>query len=238
MALTPSIMTPLGSPAPDFGLPDTEGRRVALADFAEAPALLVVFMCNHCPYVIHVADELARLARDYRPRGLAMVGINSNDVESHPADSPAKMRDEVAARGYEFAYLFDATQAVARAYNAACTPDFFLFDADRKLVYRGQLDESRPGNGVPVTGHDLRAAIEALLLAARGATHHDTSLGLFADGFVASACSTPGTAALRLRALAENPGARSRAGLRHGLLGEPPSTKQVPSMGCNIKWRR
>jgi peroxiredoxin len=159
MALTPSTMLALGTAAPGFELPDPAGRTHSLSDFSGASALLVIFLCNHCPYVKHVADELARLARDLKPRGLAVVGINSNDVENYPDDSPAKMAKEVEVRGYEFPYLHDASQAVAKAYRAACTPDFFLFDRDRKLVYRGQLDASRPGNGVPVNGADLRAAI-------------------------------------------------------------------------------
>jgi peroxiredoxin len=177
MARTPSTMVPLGTPAPDFDLPDTTGHRVALRDFADAPALLVVFMCNHCPYVKHVAAELARLSSDYRPRGLAMVGINSNDADNYPEDSPAKMREEVELRGYEFPYLFDASQSVARAYRAACTPDFFLFDGRRELVYRGQLDDSRPGNGVAVTGRDLRAAIDAVLAGEKPSESQVPSMG-------------------------------------------------------------
>ena len=156
-------MLPLGTKAPDFRLPDPSGKVVALADFKGAPALLVVFMCNHCPYVKHVRDGLAKLARDYRPRGVAVVGINSNDVANYPGDSPAKMAEEAAAAGYIFPYLYDETQAVAKAYQAACTPDLYLFDKDQRLVYRGQLDDSRPGNGVPVTGKDLRAALDAVL---------------------------------------------------------------------------
>jgi peroxiredoxin len=163
MAETPSTMAPLGMPAPDFRLPDTSGKLVSLSDFAKAPALLVVFMCNHCPFVKHIRAGLAQFARDYQPRGLAMVGINSNDVASYPEDSPAKMAEEVKAAGYTFPYLYDETQAVAKAYHAACTPDFFLFDRDRRLVYRGQFDDSRPSNGRPVTGADLRAAADAVL---------------------------------------------------------------------------
>ena len=163
MALTPSSMLPLGTPAPDFRLPDTDGRNVALADFAQAPALAVMFICNHCPFVQHIRKGLAQFGRDYRPRGAAIVAISSNDVTSHPQDSPAGMRAEAAREGYTFPYLYDETQAVARAYRAACTPDFFLFDAGRRLVYRGQFDESRPGNDIPVTGADLRAALDATL---------------------------------------------------------------------------
>lgn len=163
MAETPSTMTPLGTLAPDFQLPDTNGKLVSLSDFAKAPALLVVFMCNHCPFVKHIRAGLAQFARDYQPHGLAMVGINSNDVASYPDDSPAKMAEEVKAAGYTFPYLYDETQAVAKAYRAACTPDFFLYDRDRRLVYRGQFDDSRPSNGRPVTGFDLRAAVDAVL---------------------------------------------------------------------------
>lgn len=163
MAETPSTMAPRGTLAPDFRLPDTNGRLVSLSDFAKAPALLVVFMCNHCPFVKHIRAGLAQFARDYQPRGLAMVGINSNDVASYPEDSPAKMAEEVKAAGYTFPYLYDEAQTVAKAYHAACTPDFFLYDRDRRLVYRGQFDDSRPSNGRPVTGSDLRAAVDAVL---------------------------------------------------------------------------
>lgn len=163
MALTPSTMTPLGSPAPDFALPDTHGTTVGLADFADARGLVVVFMCNHCPYVKHVADQLAQLGRDLPTQEVAMVGINSNDAIRYPADNPEAMAREVEARGYRFPYLFDEDQSVARAYGAACTPDFFLFDGERKLVYRGQLDDSRPGNGAPVDGASLRGAVDAML---------------------------------------------------------------------------
>jgi peroxiredoxin len=163
MAETPSTMAALGTLAPDFRLPDTNGTPVSLSDFAKSPVLLVVFMCNHCPFVKHIRAGLAQFARDYQPRGLAMFGINSNDVASYPDDTPAKMAEEVKAAGYTFPYLYDETQAVAKAYRAACTPDFFLYDRDRRLVYRGQFDDSRPSNGRPVTGTDLRAAVDALL---------------------------------------------------------------------------
>ncbi len=163
MVRTASTMLPLGTEAPDFALPDTTGKRVSLADLSDAPALLVIFMCNHCPYVKHVAEELADLAREYQQRGVAVVGINSNDIESHPDDSPEKMAEEVRLRDYTFPYLFDQSQEVAKAYRAACTPDFYVFDAQRRLVYRGQMDDSRPGNGAPVTGRDLRAALDAVL---------------------------------------------------------------------------
>lgn len=157
------MMLPLGTVAPDFLLPDTEGRMVSLSDFAGAPAYLVMFICNHCPYVKHIRSSLAALCREYQAKGVAIVGINSNDVERYPDDSPERMKEEVRSAGYTFPYLFDATQEVAKAYRAACTPDFFLFDRDRKLVYRGQYDDSRPGNGIPVTGRDLRAALDAVL---------------------------------------------------------------------------
>jgi peroxiredoxin len=183
MVKTASTMRKLGTPAPEFSLTNVDGRLVGLDDFKDQPALLVIFMCNHCPFVKHVADGLAQLARDYLPRGVAIVGINSNDAAAHPQDSPEQMIHEAELRGYPFPYLYDETQEVAKAYGAACTPDFFLYDKSRKLVYRGQLDASRPGNGVPVTGSDLRAALDALLAA------------------------------------------------------KPLPEKQIPSIGCNIKWR-
>jgi peroxiredoxin len=176
-------MLALGTRAPDFSLPDHEGKRHALQDFAAAPALLVAFICSHCPFVRHVRTEFAAFARDYRARGLAVVAINSNDLEAYPQDGPDGMRAEAAELGYEFPYLVDATQEVAKAYRAACTPDFFLFDAQRRLVYRGQFDDSRPGNGRPVTGADLRAAVDQTLA------------------------------------------------------GRAPGPDQLPSLGCNIKWR-
>lgn len=164
MALVESTMLPLGTPAPAFRLSEpASGQRVALDDFATAPALLVVFICNHCPYVQLIREELARFARDYLPRGLAMVAINANDATTHPADSPQQMKEEVERFGYVFPYLYDETQQVARAYHAVCTPDFFLFDASRLLVYRGQFDDARPGNGVEPSGRDLRAAADAVL---------------------------------------------------------------------------
>ncbi len=163
MALTPSTMLPLGTTAPDFELPDTNGELVSLADFKGAPALLVLFICNHCPYVKHIRDGLAQLARDYAPKRAAIVAINSNDVAKYSDDSPAKMKEEVRAAGYTFPYLYDETQEVATAYRAACTPDIYLFDKNQKLVYRGQFDDSRPGNGISVTGKNLRAAIDAVL---------------------------------------------------------------------------
>ena len=156
-------MLPPGTTAPDFKLPDTTGKTVSLADFKDSPALLVIFMCNHCPYVVHIRAGLGQLARDYAPKRVAIAGINSNDMANYPDDSPAKMKLEVKSAGYIFPYLFDETQAVAKAYRAACTPDIYLFDKNRKLVYRGQFDDSRPGNGIPVTGKDLRAALDGAL---------------------------------------------------------------------------
>jgi peroxiredoxin len=183
MARTPSTMLPLGTAAAPFSLPDPAGKLVSLGDFAAAKALVVMFICNHCPFVKHVASEIAQLARDYQPRGVAFVGIQPNDAEKYPADSPDKMAEEIALRGYTFPYLSDDTQAVAKAYRAACTPDFYVFDAAKKLIYRGQLDASRPDNGKPVTGADLRAALDAVL------AH------------------------------------------------QPVADDQLPSLGCNIKWR-
>ena len=165
MTRTPSTMLGLGTEAPGFHLPDAAagGKEVALSDFEAAPALLVVFLCNHCPFVQHVAGELAALSRDLPAAGAAMVGISSNDAAAYPADGPEAMATEAARQGWAFPYLYDETQSVAQAYRAACTPDFFLFDGARRLVYRGQLDPSRPGNGLPVTGADLRAAVDAVL---------------------------------------------------------------------------
>lgn len=177
MALTPSTMLPLGTTAPDFKLPDTNGKTVSLADFKDKPALLVLFICNHCPYVKHIRSGLAQLARDYLPKGAAIIGINSNNVENYPEDSPANMKAEVKSAGYTFPYLYDETQAVAQAYRAACTPDIYLFDKNRKLVYRGQFDDSRPGNGVPVTGKDLRAALDAVLAGKAVSPNQKTSMG-------------------------------------------------------------
>lgn len=183
MALTPSTMLPLGTTAPDFRLPDPAGKVVSLSDFGSAKALAVFFICNHCPYVKHIRAGIAEFARDYQSRGVAVVAINANDVQNYPDDSPAKMAIEAKAAGYIFPYLYDESQEVAKAYQAACTPDIYLFDAIKKLVYRGQFDGARPGNGVAVTGQDLRAAADAVLA------------------------------------------------------GKPVSEKQIPSMGCNIKWK-
>jgi peroxiredoxin len=182
MALTESTMLPLGTEAPGFILPDTDGNPVSLEDLTGGEALAVIFLCNHCPYVIHVQHELAAVAREYEARGVRFVGINSNDVEAYPDDSPERMREEKERIGYTFPYLFDESQEVARAYRAACTPDIYLFDRDMKRVYRGQFDSSRPNSGTP-TGENLVAAMEALLA------------------------------------------------------GEPVPEKQLPGIGCNIKWK-
>jgi len=185
MSETPSTqLLPLGAPAPEIGLPDVvTGKTVWLSTFSDSILLLVVFLCNHCPYVKHVRVELARLALDYRSAGLAMVGISSNDVDTHPQDDPVFLRNMARDSGFVFPLCYDETQEVAQAYRAACTPDFFLFDRNRRLVYRGRLDASRPGSDVPVTGKDLRLAIRA------------------------------------------------------ALKGEAPLAQQLPSLGCNIKWK-
>lgn len=177
MVKTASTMLPLGTVAPDFSLVNVDGTTVSLHDFDAAPALLVIFMCNHCPYVIHVAPELARLTAEYQQRGVAVVGINSNDTAKYPQDSPEQMVHEAEQRGYTFAYLFDEDQEVAKQYRAACTPDFFLFDSQRRLVYRGQMDDSRPNSGIPLTGRDLRAALDAVLANQPVAETQTPSLG-------------------------------------------------------------
>jgi thiol-disulfide isomerase/thioredoxin len=185
MAATPSTMLPLGTPAPAFALHDAvSGRKVALADFAGKP-LVVMFICNHCPFVKWVRSEVARLAKDYAGKGVGFVAISSNDIVTHPDDSPAKMKDEAREAGYTFPYLFDETQAVAKAYQAACTPDFYVFDRQHRLVYRGQLDDSRPtgrssapaGTGLPVTGKDVRAALDAVLAGTPVSAEQKASIG-------------------------------------------------------------
>ncbi len=178
-----STMLALGTKAPDFSLPDFNGKVHHLSDFKSAKGLIIAFICNHCPFVKHVRGEFAKFARDYQSKDIAVVAINSNDIQSYPQDGPAGMKEESQSAGYIFPYLLDETQAIAQAYRAACTPDFYLFDGNFLLIYRGQFDSSRPGNGQPVTGADLRAATDALL---SGST-------LNAD--------------------------------------------QLPSIGCNIKWR-
>ena len=177
MVLTPSTMLPLGTPAPDFALPDAQGQTHRLSDFADAPALLVIFMCNHCPYVKHVRSALADLAREYQQRGVAVVGINPNDVANYSDDSPEKMIEEIKSAGYTFPYLVDESQEVAKAYKAACTPDFYVFDRERKLVYRGQMDDSRPGNDQPLNGEDLRAALDAVLAGEPAPAEQKPSIG-------------------------------------------------------------
>jgi peroxiredoxin len=163
MVVTASNMLVLGTSAPDFNLPDTQGNMVSLADFKEAPALLVIFMCNHCPFVKHILRVMVDLVKQYQAKGVAVVGINSNDIENFPDDSPEKMAKVAKESGFTFPYLYDESQNVAQAYLAACTPDFFLFDKERKLVYRGQMDDSRPGSEIPVTGVDLIKAMDAVL---------------------------------------------------------------------------
>jgi peroxiredoxin len=176
-------MLPLGTPAPYFDLPAAAGGRVTLHDFAGKPALLVAFICNHCPFVKHIRTAFADLAREYAPRGVATVAINSNDTEAYPADNMERMKEELTLAGYDFPYLLDESQDVAKSYDAACTPDFFLFDRERKLVWRGRFDASRPGNDIPVTGRDLREALDAVLA------------------------------------------------------GRAAPAEQLPSVGCNIKWK-
>ncbi len=175
MVAVESQMLPLGSVIPDFELPDPDGKLHSLQ--AGKKAYLVMFICNHCPFVIHVREELARLGRDYGDRDVAIVAISSNDVATHPADGPEKMKQEAAAHGYTFPYLYDESQSVAKAFRAACTPDFFLFDGDRRLVYRGQLDDSRPSNDLPVDGRDLRAALDATLAGEPVSAEQKPSIG-------------------------------------------------------------
>jgi peroxiredoxin len=170
-------MLTLGTSAPDFNLPDTQGNMVSLGDFTEAPALWVIFMCNHCPFVKHVLNVLLELVKEYQAKGVAVVGINSNDVANFPDDRPEMMAKVAKESGFTFPYLYDGTQAVAKAYHAACTPDFFLFDKERTLVYRGQMDDSRPGSNIPVTGADLRAALDAVLESKRVPAEQKPSMG-------------------------------------------------------------
>ncbi len=184
MALTPSNMLPLGTKAPDFKLHDAVSEKaLGLDDLKSDKATVVMFICNHCPYVKHVQKGLVELANDYIPKGVSFIAINSNDVAKYPEDSPANMKSVALKLGYPFPYLFDETQEVARAYEAACTPDFYVFDADMKLVYRGQMDDSRPGNGKPVTGRNIRDTLDRILS------------------------------------------------------GKPVDSDQIPSIGCNIKWK-
>jgi peroxiredoxin len=178
MAHTESTMLELGTKAPDFALPDVvTGSTIRRDDFAGKKALLVMFICAHCPYVKHIEDGLGALGKDYVGRSVAIVAIGSNDVATYPADSPDKLKQQAQTVGVAFPYLYDESQAVAHAYKAACTPDFFLFDADFRLIYRGQFDRSRPGNGVPVTGEDLRAAIDGALAGKPPLTGQHPSIG-------------------------------------------------------------
>lgn len=163
MVKTASTMLPLGTAAPNFELLNVDGRMVSLDDFRNTPAVVVMFICNHCPFVKHIAPELARFGAEYQQKGVSIVAINSNDASTYPDDSPERMVHEAEERGYSFPYLYDEEQQVAKAYRAACTPDFFVFDDQRRLVYRGQFDSSRPGNGIAVTGEDLRKAVDAVL---------------------------------------------------------------------------
>ena len=184
MALKESTMLALGTPMPSFALPDVRSQEIINSEtFQKKSALLVMFICRHCPYVVHVQEELTKLAQDYQEKDLGILAISSNDVSGYPADAPPRLQEMAEQLGWKFPYCYDETQAVAKAFTAACTPDFFLFDRQRQLVYRGQLDESRPGNGKPLTGQDLRAALDAVLS------------------------------------------------------GQPVSSQQRPSAGCNIKWK-
>ena len=177
MVRTASTMLPLGTQAPDFSLINIEGKTVSLSDFQDKKALVVIFMCNHCPYVKHVASELTRVSNDYMPKGVGFVGISSNDIVAHPDDSPEMMKLEAAKQGYAFPYLYDADQSVAVAYKAACTPDIFVFDSSHRLVYRGQLDDSRPKTDKPLTGKDLRSALDSLLAGESVASEQRPSIG-------------------------------------------------------------
>ncbi len=164
MAFTESNMLPIGTIAPSFALPDTvSGHTITFDDIAGEKATLVMFLCNHCPYVIHVNEEIVRIARDYQSKGVGLVGISSNDAANYPDDAPDKMQEHARSVGYTFPYLYDESQETARAYDAACTPDFYVFDGSRRLVYRGRLDNARPKTDTPLTGADLRAALDAVL---------------------------------------------------------------------------
>ncbi len=176
MVMTPSVMVELGTPAPDFNLPDTNGKPVRRQDFQSKP-LLVMFICNHCPFVKHIRGHLSQTCRDYQAKGVGIVGISSNDIENHPDDSPEKMAEEVKTAGYTFPYLYDGTQRIAAAYRAACTPDFFLYDRNHKLAYRGRYDASRPESGTPVTGSDLKAAMDAVLAGKPAPKDQKNSIG-------------------------------------------------------------
>ena len=177
MTVTASKMLALGISAPDFSLADAKGEFVSLHDFAESPALLVIFMCNHCPFVKHILSVLVELIKEYQGKGVAVVAINSNDIINFPEDRPEMMATVAKKTGFTFPYLYDETQEVAKAYRAACTPDFFLFDKERKLVYRGQMDDSRPGSEIPITGLDLIKAMDAALAGRQISTDQKPSMG-------------------------------------------------------------
>ncbi len=177
MSVTASKMLDLGTSAPDFNLPDTQGNMVSLGNFKDTPALLVIFMCNHCPFVKHILSLMVDLIKQYQAKGMAVVGINSNDVANFPDDRPEKMAKVAKEASLTFPYLYDETQEVAKAYHAACTPDFFLFDKERKLAYRGQMDDSRPGNDIPVTGVDLIRAMNAVLAGREVGSEQKPSMG-------------------------------------------------------------
>ncbi|MGC1783092.1 MAG: thioredoxin family protein [Acidobacteriaceae bacterium] len=178
MARTASTMLALGTPAPDFSLPDVvSGRTISRDQFGGMKGLLVMFLCSHCPFVKHVEPQLAQLGYDYAVNGLGIVGISSNDATAYPEDAPAGLREQAKRNRFTFQYLYDESQEVARAFQAVCTPEFYLFDAEGKLAYRGQLDESRPGNGIPADGRDLRAAIEAVMAGRPVATEQRPSVG-------------------------------------------------------------
>ena len=177
MPETHSTMIDVGTPLPSFALPDFDGKTVTDADFAGSKALLVAFICNHCPFVRHIRQEFSRVMKEYQAKGLRVVAIASNDTQEFPEDGPAGMKEEAVEVGYTFPYLFDETQKVAQAFHAACTPDLFLFDSQRRLAYRGQFDGSRPKNGVPVTGADLRAALDAVLAGKPATAMQKPSMG-------------------------------------------------------------
>jgi peroxiredoxin len=177
MTATASQMLPLGTLAEDFSLPDFEGKIVSLSDFKDDPALLIIFMCNHCPYVIHVVDTLVELIKQYQAKGVAVVAISSNDVIQYPDDSPELMASFAREHDFSFPYLYDESQEIAKAYRAACTPDFFVFDSENALAYRGQMDPSRPGSDIPVTGTDLRAALDAILNSQKPPSKQQPSMG-------------------------------------------------------------
>lgn len=177
MAVTPSTMLELGTKAPDFSLPGVNGKMHSLAEFKDHKALLVMFICNHCPFVKHIQDELGKLGAEYQRKGVGVVAISSNDADKYKDDAPDKLKQQAHAHGFTFPYLFDGDQSVAKAYRAACTPDFYVFDKDLKLVYRGQLDDSRPGNGVPVTGQDLRAALDLAIAGDNPSQDQKPSIG-------------------------------------------------------------